>query len=425
MKHFILKYGKGKLSLDLNFKNLVGILSLKKEKKEDPFSQIESALDQPINSSPFNDFFAHQGKISIVTSDITRYTGSEYFLPILLKRLSYLGIKDSSISITIALGIHRPQTLSEIRKIVTNKVLSKIKVFNHNPEDKGNLKYLFTTTRGTPVYFNRRVIESDKIILTGAIGFHYFAGFSGGRKSLLPGIASRETCINNHLLVLQKDGGKHPAAITGKLMSNPVHEDMMEACKELPPVFLLNTILSPDKKILKVIAGDLNMAFIKGCEIFREYYTIPIREKADLVIASCGGYPKDINFIQAHKALEYAMNSLKDNGVIILLAKCEEGFGSGSFLKWFKYKDLKEFEENLRLNYEIYGQTAFSTYLKTKKATIILISSLPPEEVKLMSMIPAKDMKEALSLAKTILGDSPTIYIIPDAGITLPVLLNK
>jgi nickel-dependent lactate racemase len=340
-----------------------------------------------------------------------------------VNRLSRLGVKNSSLSITISLGIHRAQTDAEIKEIVGDKLFGRIKVFNHDPRDGANLKLLGTTSRGTRVVFNRRVIESDKIILTGALGFHYFAGFSGGRKGLMPGVASFDACVNNHLLVLKPEGGKDPDATTGKLQGNPVHEDMMEACQGLlPPFFLFNTILSPDKKIIQAVSGDLTHAFEKGCEIFMKNFSLPVTQKADLVIASCGGFPKDINFIQAHKSLDYAMNALREGGVMVILAECPEGYGNPTFHGWFKYHDLNELEEHLKAHYEINGQTAYSTLIKAKKAKIILISALPPQEVRQMSLIPAEDTEQALSLARSFLGDNPSCYIIPEAGSTLPVL---
>jgi nickel-dependent lactate racemase len=422
---FLFAYGRGKKSFNLKSQNLLGVLKPRSLPFPDSITIIESSLDHPIKSLPFNEFFSSKDTISIVCSDITRYTGSDSFLPILVKRLSRLGVKDSSLSITIALGIHRAQTDAEVKEIVSEKLFGKIKVFNHDPKDGGNLTLLGKTKRGTRAEFNRRVFEADKIILTGALGFHYFAGFSGGRKGLIPGVSSFDACVNNHLLVLKGEGGKDLNAVTGRLQGNPVHEDMMEACQGLPPVFLFNTIISPDKKIINVVSGDLTNAFEKGCEMLVKDFSVPITDKADLVIASCGGFPKDINFIQAHKSMEYAMAAVREGGVMILLAQCPEGYGHPTFHRWFLYQDLKEFKERLKAHYEINGQTAYSTLLKAKMAKIILISSLPSNEVKQMSMIPAENMDEALSLAKTFLGDNPSIYVIPEAASTLPILAHS
>ena len=416
-----MSYGKGKKSFSLKSQNLLGVLKVGASRRIAPASIIEFALDQPIQSLPFNDFFSPKDTISIVCSDITRYTGSDQFLPVLFKRLSHIGIKDSSIAITIAVGIHRAQNEDEIKQLIGGKLYGKIRVYNHNPKYKSKLKLLGITSRGTRAAFNRQVVEADKIILTGALGFHYFAGFSGGRKSMMPGVASFDACVNNHLLVLKPEGGKNPNAVTGKLQGNPVHEDMIEACQGLPPLFLFNTILSPEKKIMQTVSGDLMLAFEKGCEMYMEAFSVPVSKKSDLVIASCGGFPKDINFIQAHKSLDYAMNALREGGVMILLAECPEGYGHPTFHKWFKYHDLSEFEEQLKAHYEINGQTAYSTLIKAKETKIILISALPPDEIRQMSMIPADDIEEALSLARKFLGDNPTTYIIPEAGSTLPV----
>ena len=419
---FRLRYGKGEKGLTLKTRNFLGVLKTPTISAPDPSALIESSLDNPVNLPPFDDVFSPGDSLSIVCSDITRYTGSDRFLPILFQRLSRIGIKDASISVTISLGIHRPQTNGEIREIVGEKLYGRVRVFNHDAKNDAELKLLGITKRGTMAEFNRRVAEADKIIVTGAIGFHYFAGFSGGRKGIMPGVSSFRSCVNNHLLVLHPDEGKHPQAATGTLKGNPVHEDMVEACQGLPPVFLFNTIISPDRQIIKAVSGDMTIAFERGCEMLKEDFCIPIKEKADLIIASCGGFPKDINFIQAHKSLDYAITALKEGGVMILLAECTEGYGHPTFHRWFRYKDVKEFEEELRRNYEINGQTAYSTLIKAKRAIVILVSSLPPPDVRQMSMFPARDLEEALSVARSFTGDNPTSYVIPEAGSILPIV---
>jgi len=362
-------------------------------------------------------------RVVIVTSDITRYTGSEIYLPLLVERLGRAGVSDSQITIVIALGIHRRQTEAEHRKIV-GTLHGRIRVMDHDCDDPGKLVMLGVTGNGIEVEINRTVAEADHVILTGTIGFHYFAGFGGGRKSLLPGVASRRSCMASHFSVLNpgEGTGKNPHASTGVLDGNPVHQAMMDACAMLEPLFILNTVLSPDKRILAAFAGDWRDAHATGCSYYAREFSFAIGEKSDLVVVSCGGFPKDINLIQAHKSMEYAGQALRDGGVMILLAECRDGYGNGTFFNWFRFAGLDAFEAELRKHYEINGQTAYSLLQKALRYRIILVSRLPDEEVRTMRMTPAKDLYEALELAEEWLPEEYSAYIIPEGGTVLPVL---
>ncbi|HIJ94190.1 MAG TPA: nickel-dependent lactate racemase [Desulfuromonadales bacterium] len=360
-------------------------------------------------------------KIVIVTSDITRYTGSEIYLPLLVERLNRQGIPDGDIEILIALGIHRTQTEHEHQKIA-GSLFGRIRVIDHDCDDADGLTQIGTTSNGIAVSINRRAVEADHLILTGTIGFHYFAGFSGGRKSVLPGIASRQSCLASHFAVLNpgEGNGKNRLAVTANLEGNPVHQAMLEACALAKPAFILNTVLSADKRIMAAFAGPWRGAHEAGCDYYREQFAWPLVEKADLVIASCGGYPKDINLIQAHKSMEYASQAIKDGGVMILLAECRDGFGNGSFFSWFRYRSLQEFEAALRARYEINGQTAYSLLQKAQRFRIILVSQFPDQQVEQMGMVPAQSLDQAMDLAQETLPERWRCYLMPEAGSVLP-----
>jgi lactate racemase len=362
-------------------------------------------------------------QVVIVTSDITRPTGSEIFLPLLVRRLNEAGVRDRDIEIVVALGIHRKQTEAEHRKI-TGELYGRIRVTDHECDAPGSLVYLGDTARGLPVEVNRTVAEADRLILTGAVTFHYFAGFGGGRKSLLPGVSSRKSCMASHFALLNpgEGSGRNPKAVTGNLEGNPVHEAMLEACALRAPDFILNTVLAPDKSILAVFAGDWREAHLAGCRFYAERFSYPIKEKADLVVVSCGGYPKDINLIQAHKSMEYASRALKPGGIMILLAECRDGYGNATFFNWFQYASCGELESALRQRYEINGQSAWSLKEKAQRFRIVLVSQLPPAEVTTMGVIPAHTVGEALELALPLLPEGFTAYLIPEGGTVLPVL---
>lgn len=415
-----LKYGSAVFTIDLPPEQLAGVVAPPHVVvDESPVAIIEKALD---GCSSMISLFRPGDKVVIVTSDITRYTGSEIYLPILIKRLNRQGIADDNIEILIALGIHRKQTEHEHQKIL-GSLYGRIRVYDHDCDDHSALAFVGKTSNGIEVSINRRAVEADHLILTGTIGFHYFAGYGGGRKSVLPGIASRKACMASHFTVLNPgDGsGKNSLATTGNLEGNPVHNAMLEGCALAKPAFILNTVLTADKRIVAAFAGHWREAHEAGSRFYRQHFACPLSEKADLVIASCGGFPKDINLIQAHKAMEYGAQALKDGGVMILLAECRDGFGNGTFFNWFRHKSLAEFEAALRAGYEINGQTAYSLLQKAQRFSIILVSQFPSQQVEQMGMIPAQNLTEAMALAEPILPAGWRCYMMPEAGSVLPV----
>lgn len=390
-----------------------------------PAALVRQALAQPIGAPPLAQIIQPGESVVIVTSDITRYTGSEHYLPVLIEELNALGVADTQISIVIALGIHRPQSESEHRKIL-GPLFGRIAVYDHDCDNPAELVTLGTTRGGLEVSINRRVCAADRVIVTGTVGFHYFAGFGGGRKGLVPGVASRATCMATHFGVFNPPqiGGKHPLATTGVLEGNPVHQAILEAARMVKPDFLLNTVLSPSKEILAAYCGDLEAAHLAACRLVEECYTVPLDEPADLAIVSCGGHPKDINFIQAHKALDYGVRALRPEGTLILLAACPDGFGNPTFFDWFRYQELGPFEAALRERYEINGQTAHATLMKAQNYRLILVSELTEVQTRTMGMEKAADLDAALIMAYDKLPAGPRTVIIPDGGTVLPVLKN-
>lgn len=415
-----LKYGSTTFTLDLSPERLAGVVAPSHiVVDESPAEIIEAALD---GCHHFLSSFRPGEKVVVVTSDITRYTGSEIYLPLLVERLNRQGIADRDIEILIALGIHRKQTEHEHRRIL-GPLYGRIRVSDHECDDPGMLTFIGRTSSGVKVSINRSAVEADHLILTGTIGFHYFAGFGGGRKSVLPGIASRNACMASHFAVLNpgEGSGKNPLATTGNLEGNPVHRTMLEGCALAKPAFILNTVLAADKSIIAAFAGHWREAHEAGCRFYRERFAYPLAEKGDLVVASCGGFPKDINLIQAHKSMEYAAQALKYGGVLILLAECRDGFGNGTFFNWFRHKSLEAFETALRAQYEINGQTAYSLLQKALRFRIILVSQFPVSHVEAMGMIPARTLDDAMVLAAPMLPAGWRCYLMPEAGSVLPL----
>ncbi len=415
-----LKYDRSTLALDLP---QAQVLAPKiPAPRHSPAELTRLALAAPCGAPPLQEIVRPGEKVVIVTSDITRYTGSEYYLPVLVEELNRCGIRDADMEIVFGLGIHRKQSAAEHRRIVGD-LYGRIAVADHECDNPAELVEL-GVHGAVPVLINRRVVEADRVIVTGTIGFHYFAGFGGGRKGLVPGVAARETCMKSHFAVFNPPevGGKHPKAVTGVLAGNPVHELIRAGARMVKPDFLLNTVLSPKKQILEIFCGDMEEAFTRGCEMVRRFYSMPLDAPADLAVVSCGGAPKDINFIQAHKSLDYGAQAVRAGGTIILLAACPDGFGNKTFFDWFRYRDLDEFEGALRANYEINGQTAYSTLIKAQNYRIVLISEFGQAETEAMGMEKAADLDAALKMAYEGLPADARAVVIPDGGTVLPVV---
>ncbi|HMN03197.1 lactate racemase domain-containing protein [Geobacter anodireducens] len=417
-----LKYGDTSFPLAIPPERLMGVIRPSAPDPDgDPAAIISEALDRCADTIAT---FRPGERVVIVTSDITRYTGSEIYLPLLVERLAAAGIRERDMEIVVALGIHRKQTKHEHRRIA-GPLYGRIRITDHECDDPGKLVMVGRTSTGIDVVVNRTVAEADRVILTGAIGFHYFAGFGGGRKSILPGVAGRASCMASHFAVLNpgEGTGRNPLATTGNLEGNPVHRAMVEACAMVAPEFILNTVLSPAKRIIAAFAGHWREAHEEGCRFYAERFSFPLEKQADLVVVSCGGYPKDINVIQSHKSMEYGCQALRRGGVMILLAQCRDGYGNATFFDWFRFRDLDAFEARLRSHYEINGQTAYSLLQKARTFSIILVSDLPPEEVRAMGMTPARTLDEAMATATGLLPADYAAYVIPEGGTVLPITM--
>jgi nickel-dependent lactate racemase len=386
---------------------------------KDPGEMIRRSLENPFDLPPLRLVVKEGERVAIVIPDITRYSASELYLPVVIEEVKKGGVRDKDIVIFIALGIHRSLTSSEL-SFLTGGLSDKYVTIQHDSDE--NTVFLGDTSRGTPVFVNGHLLACDRIIITGTISFHYFAGFGGGRKSLIPGLAGRETCYATHKRVLKDGGGKEPMAAPGILEGNPVHEDMLEGAGMVGVDFSINTCVTTDKKLFAIFSGSLKGAHEEGCRTYGKYFSVGIRERLPLVIASAGGYPRDINFIQSHKALDNAFQSVEKGGTIVLLARCQDGFGHPDFFAWFIHSDLESFEYALRRDYAIYGQTALSAFNKARQAKVIFVSELSKDNVERMGMVPTADLENALIEVEQDMGIPGRYYLIPEAGHVLPVI---
>jgi len=412
-----LKYGKEEIQLPIEDKNIIKILNLEKQEVLlNPENSLKELFKNPINSPSLRDLIIQKKakKVLIIVNDITRPTPYNIILPSLLNELKQIGIKREKITFMIATGIHRDNSEEEIKNIFGEDLVSTYKFINHNA-DSTNLNYRGKLKSGNELWVNSIVSETDFIITTGVIVPHYFAGFSGGRKSILPGICGRKTIEVNHSKMV------HPNARGGNLKDNPVHEEMQEGAEKVGVNFNINVVTNENHEIIEIVAGELYKSWLKGVEVCKKIYLYPIKQKAEVVIASAGGYPKDINVYQAQKALENAYQAVKKGGTIILLAECGEGYGEPTFEKWIEEANTPDdIIKRLEKKFVLGGHKAYAIARVVKEVEVILISSLPQDKVRKLFFIPMEDISQALNYVKDKYGEDFQAYILPSGNTVVP-----
>lgn len=379
---------------------------------------LSARLDAPIGSPRLEELVRPGERVCIVVPDATRASRSERVVKLLLSRLGAAGAPDGHIEVLIGGGTHRAPTRDEVDRIVGPEAAQRLSVHAHDAHDASAQVSIGTTSRGTPIEVNRRLVEADRVVLVGAIGFHYFAGFSGGRKGFVPGCASERSIQANHLLGFDRETlGKAAGVESGRLDGNPVSEDLEEAARSFGPTFLVNTVLDAANRIVALYAGDWFSAHRRGCAEYLATHTVVATERRPVVVVSAGGAPRDLNMIQSHKALEHARVVLGDGGDLVLLAECGDGLGRPDFLDWFVPGGARATALRLVENYKINGQTAWGIRWKSERYRVRLVSALDPDVVRRMGMIPHGSLEEALAASGRGRG-----YVIPNGLATLPTL---
>lgn len=415
-----LGYGRDSLAFEFDEQRFQ-VLRAPELAGEHPLSdrEIGAAFDEPIASGPLDEIIKAGDTVLLVVSDATRESGSAQIVNLLVRRLIELGVAPFDIRIIFATGIHRAVTAEEKRALLTPFIAQRIVTLDHDAHALSQLADLGHTERGTPARVNRALTEHTHVILTGAVGFHYFAGFTGGRKSICPGLASAETIEATHMLALDFErGGRRAGVGTGLLEGNALHEECERVAAMVKPSFLINTMVDERGRVVRVYAGDWREAHRKACADYAASHSLQLAERREIVIAGAGGAPYDINLIQAHKALEMAAQACTEGGTIILAAECADGLGRADFLKWFEEEDSPALEKRLRAGYEVNGQTAWSLLMKAERFRVFLISGLDDWMVRRMRMIPAQTVEEALAQTDR----EATGYIMPRAASLLPVI---
>lgn len=419
----VFPYGKDAISANLPDSLLasatVDILRPSYPLKEWDPSSLHFILENPIAAPPFSQFISGADSLLIVVSDHTRPVLYPRWLPQVVSFALALR-PNLKISFLVATGTHSPESVL-LDEILPPSLSERFPVFIHSADPGGpsatQFVHLGRTSRGTPVVVNRLLADAERILSTGAVNFHYYAGFTGGRKSLIPGCAARQTIEANHSLLLSPTPGRgrHPQARSALLALNPVSEDLAEAVSFLsPPIFLINAIVSPDFRLLALVAGDLHRAHRFAASLVFTWGSIPVSHPYDLVIASAGGHPHDISYYQTHKAFDALHRIVSPHGRLILLARMPHGIGDPALLSALQTASTSALESHLRSAFDHAVHIAFSHRLKLASTPLCLVSDLPAETARSLGALSAPDLSAALA---SLNGFRPrSVAIVPSAA---------
>ncbi|CAI3237190.1 nickel-dependent lactate racemase [uncultured Desulfovibrio sp.] len=431
MAKHLMKYGEQEFSVNLDEDCIAcelesNTVSLPQRTARE---HVDYALDHPIGSPRLEEIVKPGQTVCIVAPDATRLWQSPHvYIPAVVERLNACGVLDAHIHILTATGSHRSMTREEHMAIVSEDIYKRIPVVDHVCTDSKNMVKAGVTSHGTEVWFNRLAMESDHIVLTGGVVYHFLAGYGGGPKYMLPGIASYETIQRHHNLALNKGfgSGSNPAVRSANLTrDNVFHTDLEEAALLGRPSFLLNVVVDEQYNIIKAVAGDMVKAHREACALVDAIDGVPVAGRTPLVIASAGGAPKDINFYQTIKTLANALAVVEEGGTIILLSACTEGFGSKDTEHQIRdFASMEAREKDLRAHFSIGSYVGFLFAESAEKYHLILVCAMPEEAFAKTGIHVTRTLDEALALARRLNNGNGRLRatLLPHGANTLPKL---
>ncbi len=423
--NFKLKYGNDFKEFGLDERNYLGTLDIAYTPGlENPAQSIQHALENPIGTPPLKEIVQKKKAKNavIVLSDITRgvpYKQGHYnSLLILAEELEKAGITKNNITFLVGTGTHRKHTEEESILCYGKEIVSQYSVEFHDADN--NIVSIGTTSFGNEIFINKRAYDADLLIFTGMITTHYFAGYSGGRKALLPSIAGRSSIRKNHAMIVRDGVG------IGKLKGNPIAEELAEAARLREADFLMNFLVNAKKEIVHIVSGHYEKAFHEGVKKCNELYSVPFKEHADLVIASCGGFPKDSNITQIQKTINNAKELAKPGGTVLIIAKCQEGIGENkAFGNWLS--SLKNLENLIQIQedtIELGQYTAMNTSKLQRKYRIVILSELPQDELEKYNFLWTSSIDSTIKNCKELYGNDFKTYVVPNGGLIYPKLVR-
>jgi lactate racemase len=412
--HIELPYGAGTVPLDVPEKNLLEV-AIPKEyiQPRQPEQMIQDALRKPLGTEPLSSLVSPGNTVAIVIDDYTRPCPTKMLLPPVLDELKNAGVSDLDILIIIATGTHTPPSKDVVKELVGDKIFRNYMIIS-NDAVNGNHVNVGRTKRGNDIEVLKDYVETDFKILLGDIEYHYFAGYGGTRKSILPGISSKNTIQRNHSLLFEKHSSM------GMLKGNPINQEMNEAMHLAGCDFALSVVQNSHHRIVGAWAGNPEPVMDAGVKLVDSMYKKEISQAPDIVITAANGHPHDINLYQAMKAMHTACQIVQPHGVIVLVAECPQGHGSQLYIDWMKkYKTSQEIQQALHANFVIGAHKAFYHRVTVENHPVIFVSEMNTPDVKeLFGFIKEKTPNDALRKAFTISGEESKVLVVPQGTTT-------
>lgn len=407
-------YGKDKIPIEVPDKNVAGVVYPNQVEVGDEIETLIHAIENPINSKPFEEFLSDASDVLFIVNDGTRPTPTAKVLEIIWDR-----IKDRNIRFIIATGIHRAPTEEEL-KFIFGKHLNELRdrIYVHDSKRKEDMVYIGSSKNGTEMWVNRLGVEAHKLVPIGSVEPHYFGGYTGGRKSFLPGIAAWKTVEQNHKFALK------PEARALVLDGNPVHEDMIDALKTIEDkeIFSIQTVLDRERRIYGATAGHIHDSFYAAIKLAQEVFCVKVPGKADIVV-SVAPYPMDVDLYQSQKALDNGKLALKPGGILILVSKCRTGIGERSFFELLSSSEnprdaLERIDKEYKLGYHKAAKMAeISTW-----ADVWAVTDLPDRDLESIFIRPFHDVDDAVAQALKKKGEDAKILFLMEGSITVPIV---
>ncbi len=418
-KDYVFRYGDGTVTIPLEENNVTVLHGQETPPAKDIRQLVLDALAHPIDAPQLENWILPGERVALIISDMSRFwMRQDKVIPHVVDYLlNQCGVQADHLTIVVANGTHIGGDEKELRTLVTDAVYDRIRVVNHDCL-ASNLTTIGTTSYGTVVRIAPEVANADRVIALGACAHHVMAGFGGGRKSILPGVSAMDTICHNHALALDDSEFRSNDLIgNGKLEGNPLNDDMCQAAGMVKNLFVMTLVMNTDMQLAEIYAGHYMSSWLKACEAVDRIYRVEVPEKADVIVASCGGYPKDMSLYQGTKTIDNIETGLKRGGTLILLIEARDGGGPAEYFDWNTYLQDGTMEKRLREHFTIPGYIFLLNCEQAHRYNIMMLSSVPQELVAPMGLRSYQSVAQLMADADL---EGKRIYVIENGSTVIP-----
>lgn len=418
-KDYVFRYGDGTVTIPLEENDVTVLHGQETPPAKDIRQLVLDALAHPIDAPLLENWILPGERVALIISDMSRFwMRQDKVIPHVVDYLlNQCGVQADHLTIVVANGTHIGGDEKELRTLVTDAVYDRIRVVNHDCL-ASNLTTIGTTSYGTVVRIAPEVANADRVIALGACAHHVMAGFGGGRKSILPGVSAMDTICHNHALALDDSEFRSNDLIgNGKLEGNPLNDDMCQAAGMVKNLFVMTLVMNTDMQLAEIYAGHYMSSWLKACEAVDRIYRVEVPEKAEVIVASCGGYPKDMSLYQGTKTIDNIETGLKRGGTLILLIEARDGGGPAEYFDWNTYLQDGTMEKRLRGHFTIPGYIFLLNCEQAHRYNIMMLSSVPQELVAPMGLRSYQSVAQLMADADL---EGKRIYVIENGSTVIP-----